>query len=170
VSDSLELGFFFFDCHHTSYDYGCMQSSSHPARSRDLSAAFSSILHLLGPPSPNTIFPFDFPLLIYMMLYHPAALVFLMQQVQRLAIKREIRIVDVDRHLPEPGIEFVIVAAVRLCTRDEQDVELLLARGRHSMLYKLFEYYLKVQCSGHTHVYATGIEVGGDILPVQFLL
>jgi len=101
VSDSSELSFLFLDCHHTSYDYDCMQSSSHPARSRDLSVAFSSIFHLLRPPSPNTIFPFDFPL-IYMMFYHPAALVLLMQQVQRLAIEREIRIVDVDRHLPEP--------------------------------------------------------------------
>jgi len=69
-----------------------------------------------------------------MMLDHPAALVLLVQEVQRLAIEREVRIVDVDRRLPGAGVERVVVP-VGVCPRDEPDVILLLTRGRHHLCH-----------------------------------
>ena len=39
-----------------------------------------------------------------MMLYHPVSLVLLVEEVQGFPIEREIRIINIDRYFPAPGV------------------------------------------------------------------
>ena len=73
-------------------------------------------------------------ILKHMMLQHPAPLVLLVQEVQRLSIEREVRVVDGHGRLPVTGVW--IPARVGLWTRrrDEDDAMLFIGGGRHVSL------------------------------------
>lgn len=68
-----------------------------------------------------------------MVLQHPAALVLLVQQVQRFPIEREVCVVNGDGRLPEPRVQ--IHARVRLRARGGVEETILFLGGRrHSGL------------------------------------
>jgi hypothetical protein len=72
-------------------------------------------------------------ILKHMMLQHPAALILLVQEIQRLPVEREVRVVDVHRRLPAARVEIPATATcVCLWTGggDEDDAVLFFGRGR----------------------------------------
>ena len=83
----------------------------------------STLIIPLPWPSPLTVILKD------MMLYHPVSLVLLVQEVQGFPIEREIRIVNLDRYLPAPGV--YIRTGVCVCP----GMKLILGRRVHVLVW-----------------------------------